>query len=264
MNFFLPMTPATSGPVWTALGLPERLTTSAWSRRTQTPRESIAWGVWRRPSARIASAIPGMTRSPTASVASGVRSRGASPVPPVVTTSRRDDQIADLVVPLARVALPDHEAKCEPSDATSERSERVGDGAGQRAPRRQRSAEPRRDLAEREVRPTLLPDSSSKHHTLALLCTSMPRYFMAPSWPSRARRTGLDRRLGAGTTPDALPGSTMEPCAGFGQEEPPHHAAPAPAGSIMASVRGVGSCPYRPSPGGPHASPWFSSWWRMT
>jgi hypothetical protein len=41
-------------------------------------------GVWRRPSARIASAKPGASRSITARVASGVTSSGVRPVPPVV------------------------------------------------------------------------------------------------------------------------------------------------------------------------------------
>jgi len=45
-------------------------------------------GVWRRPSARMASAKPGTSVVTTSPVASGVTSRGPKPVPPLVTTSR--------------------------------------------------------------------------------------------------------------------------------------------------------------------------------
>ena len=44
--------------------------------------------MWRRLSARIASAIPGASRSITARVASGVTSSGVRPVPPVVKMKR--------------------------------------------------------------------------------------------------------------------------------------------------------------------------------
>ena len=56
-------------------------------RMPATPRESIQWRVWGREASRIASAIPGTSRSITSPVASGVTSRGATPVPPVVSTS---------------------------------------------------------------------------------------------------------------------------------------------------------------------------------
>jgi hypothetical protein len=67
-----------------------RLTTSVEPRTPAAPRERRPCGVFAIESARNACAIPGASRSSTSRVASGVTSRGASPVPPVVRTSRAD------------------------------------------------------------------------------------------------------------------------------------------------------------------------------
>ena len=91
-----PCTPRSSSTAWgstsstaprlsrTPFSLPGRLMISVRPRTTATARLSIAFGVCRMPSARIASAMPGARRSATSSVASGVTSRAARPVPPVV------------------------------------------------------------------------------------------------------------------------------------------------------------------------------------
>ena len=69
---------------------PGRLTTSVEPRTPAAPRERRPCGVLAIESARSACAMPGASRSSTSRVASGVTSRGASPVPPVVRTSRAD------------------------------------------------------------------------------------------------------------------------------------------------------------------------------
>src|SRR5688572_21680361 len=66
---------------------PGRFTTSVVPRSPAMPRESKPCGVFAIASARIASGIPGTRLSITEAVASGVTSRGATPVPPVVSTS---------------------------------------------------------------------------------------------------------------------------------------------------------------------------------
>ncbi len=68
----------------TPFGLPGRLTIRQEPRTPTIALEIMAWGVFFRLSARIASANPGTSFSMTSSVASGVTSLGLRPVPPVV------------------------------------------------------------------------------------------------------------------------------------------------------------------------------------
>ena len=68
----------------TPLGLPGRFTIRLEPRIPTTALETMAWGVFLRLSALMASEKPGTSFSITFNVASGVTSRGLKPVPPVV------------------------------------------------------------------------------------------------------------------------------------------------------------------------------------
>jgi hypothetical protein len=128
-------------------GLPGKLMISVEPRIPATPRESIQLTVWPLDARRIASAIPGTSRSITARVASGVTSRGATPVPPVVSTSAAVD-VAPLAQPLLDLC-PLVGDDLTRRDLTADRARELLE-RGRRSRRNRQSGGPRR--ADREDR----------------------------------------------------------------------------------------------------------------
>lgn len=75
----------------TALGLPGKFIIKVFPLITDTPLDSIPFGVISQDLALIYSEIPGALRSATSIVASGVQSLGENPVPPDVSIRSTPD-----------------------------------------------------------------------------------------------------------------------------------------------------------------------------